>query len=94
MSVPLIEVRSVSKKFSAGLRAALWHGVQDVAHELTWWRDTHTSDLRKGEFWALRDISFELHPGESLGVIGGNGAGKSTLLKVMSGLFAPDAGSV
>jgi ABC-type multidrug transport system fused ATPase/permease subunit len=50
--------------------------------------------LRPGEFWAVRDVSFELRRGECLGLIGHNGAGKTTLLKMLNGLIKPDAGSI
>ncbi|TYP00071.1 lipopolysaccharide transport system ATP-binding protein [Geothermobacter ehrlichii] len=50
--------------------------------------------LRKDRFWALEDVSFEVARGETFGVIGRNGAGKSTLLSVLSGICAPDRGSV
>ncbi len=45
-------------------------------------------------FWALRDVSFRVSPGESLAVIGPNGAGKSTLLQVLAGILQPDEGAI
>ncbi len=49
---------------------------------------------KRTEFWALEDISFEVAPGEVVGLIGSNGAGKSTLLKVVSGVMKPTKGKV
>jgi len=51
-------------------------------------------ELHYQEFWALKNISFELEKGDSLGIIGLNGSGKSTLLKVISGILKPTKGSV
>jgi homopolymeric O-antigen transport system ATP-binding protein len=49
-------------------------------------------DASTGEFWALQDVSFEVRPGDALGVIGPNGAGKSTILKVVTGILRPNRG--
>lgn len=46
------------------------------------------------KFWALRNISFEVAPGEAVGLVGGNGGGKSTLLKIIAGVLLPDEGKV
>ncbi|HEX3685185.1 MAG TPA: ABC transporter ATP-binding protein [Bryobacteraceae bacterium] len=49
---------------------------------------------RRSEFWAVKDVSFAVEHGESLGIIGQNGAGKSTILKMLSGITAPTAGQI
>ena len=51
-------------------------------------------DLKFNEFWALKDINFEIKKGERLGVLGLNGSGKSTLLKIISGVLKPTSGKV
>jgi lipopolysaccharide transport system ATP-binding protein len=55
---------------------------------------TGEASLRDGEFWAVKDVSFELRRGECLGLIGHNGAGKTTLLKMLNGLIKPDRGTI
>jgi lipopolysaccharide transport system ATP-binding protein len=56
--------------------------------------EARDADLRDGEFYAVRDVSFELRRGECLGLIGHNGAGKTTLLKLLNGLIKPDRGRI
>ena len=51
-----------------------------------------TNVIRVGEFWALKNISFELKKGEALGIMGINGSGKTTLFRILNGVFSPDEG--
>ncbi len=89
----LVKAEGISKKFCRSLKQSLWYGIQDVSAEL-FGHHGNFEDLRKNEFWALNDISFELRRGECLGLIGPNGAGKSTLLKMLNGLIKPDKGRI
>ncbi len=50
--------------------------------------------IRFNEFWALRDINFELKKGDRLGILGLNGAGKSTILKIIAGVYKPTTGTI
>ncbi|MBP6978710.1 MAG: ABC transporter ATP-binding protein [Lentimicrobiaceae bacterium] len=88
----LVKVEGVSKKFCRRLKRSLWYGVRDIGTELI--GRAKKPELRKGEFWAVNDVSFELRRGECLGLIGHNGAGKSTLLKMLNGLIKPDKGRI
>ncbi len=54
----------------------------------------HTGPPTRAEFWALRDVSFQVRAGEAVGVVGANGTGKSTLLKIIAGVLIPDEGRV
>jgi len=93
MSETLLRVENLSKKYSTHFKDALRYAMQDLGTELIG-RSRHHKNLRPGEFWAVKDLSFELKRGECLGLIGPNGAGKSTLLKILNGLIRPDRGRV
>jgi lipopolysaccharide transport system ATP-binding protein len=88
----LVRVENVSKKFCRSLKKSMWYGLQDAAAELTGQKSDYT--LRQDEFWAVKDVSFELRRGECLGLIGRNGAGKTTLLRILNGLIKPDQGRI
>lgn len=88
----LVKVEGLSKKFCKDLKTGLWYGVKDLLSGVR--GSGKSDDLRPKEFWAVKDINFELRRGECLGLIGHNGAGKSTLLKILNGLINPDAGKV
>jgi len=93
MTTELVTIDGVSKKFSTNLKRSLRYGVQDILRDLTG-LGTQSSVLRPDEFWALRDVSLAIEPGQSVGLIGRNGSGKSTLLKLLNGLMKPDEGSI
>lgn len=93
MSELLVLTEEVGKKFCRRLRRSLWYGLMDIGSELSG-RNQENRGLRKDEFWAVKDISFELRRGETLGMIGPNGAGKTTLLRMLNGLIKPDAGKI
>jgi len=88
-----IRADGVSKKFGLTLRQSMKYGLSDVARKLAG-RSSTSGVLREGEFWAVNDVSFELHGGEALGIMGVNGCGKTTLLRILNGVYAPDAGRI
>ena len=99
----LVKVDNVSKRFCRSLKRSLWYGLQDLGSEIGGRRHGGGSglpkssadvQLRPDEFWAVKDVSFELRRGECLGLIGRNGAGKTTLLRMLNGLIKPDTGSI
>ena len=88
----LVEVEGLSKKFCKDLKTSLWYGVKDL---ITGIRGVERpAELRPKEFWAVKDVSFELRRGECLGLIGHNGAGKTTLIRIINQITAPDSGTL
>jgi lipopolysaccharide transport system ATP-binding protein len=91
-SPPILEIDRVSKIYCRHLKRSLRYGVQDLLSQAL--GRTREPRLRPGEFFALKNVSFQLQPGECLALLGANGAGKSTLLKMINGLIRPDRGAI
>ncbi len=89
----VIQVNGVSKKFCRSLKRSMWYGFRDILRDTAGLRPK-SGRLRRKEFWAVDDVSFELKRGETLGLIGPNGAGKTTILKMLNGIVLPDKGSL
>ncbi|MES2514081.1 MAG: ABC transporter ATP-binding protein [Bacteroidota bacterium] len=87
---PILEVKNISKQYH----------INETKEPYLNFRDVVTNALKKGlgvkkdNFLALDDISFDVYPGETVGIIGKNGAGKSTLLKILSRITPPSTGNI
>lgn len=88
-----IKVEHISKKYCKSLRSSMFYGIRDIGRNMLG-LSSHPEKLRRNEFWAIDDVSFEVKSGETLGIIGPNGAGKTTLLKLLNGIFWPDKGKI
>jgi lipopolysaccharide transport system ATP-binding protein len=94
MSEVRVEVDRVWKKFRRGeLHTSLRDLLPALGRRL-FGRPAQRGQLRANDFWAVRDLSFQLRGGEALGIIGPNGAGKSTTLKILSRILRPNSGTV
>jgi ABC-type polysaccharide/polyol phosphate transport system ATPase subunit len=92
MSTPAIEIRKLSKSYKLGGNQTT-HLKDELS--LFWQKMRGRKTIKvRGEFWALRDVSFDVSRGEVIGIVGRNGAGKSTLLRILSRITQQTAGEV
>src|SRR6478672_3456690 len=95
---PIIRVQNLSKEYTIGAKAEPYGTfreslVRAARKPIDLVRGNNGND-KKNSFWALKDVSFDVMPGEVVGIIGRNGAGKSTLLKILSRITEPTTGKV
>src|SRR5579859_2812896 len=93
MSNYAIEFNAAWKKFARGEK---YDSLRDLIPSMVKmaFRKKQQEELGNEEFWALRDVSFQIGHGDALGIIGPNGSGKSTALKLLSGILKPNRGNV
>ncbi|HEY8900010.1 MAG TPA: ABC transporter ATP-binding protein [Chthoniobacterales bacterium] len=89
----VLSLENVSKRFCRDLKRSLYYGVQDIGRELIG-QSQSGDNLRPDEFWALKNVNFELKSGDCLGIVGINGCGKTTLMRVIAGLIKPTTGRI
>jgi homopolymeric O-antigen transport system ATP-binding protein len=95
MTEPVIRVEGLGKRYRLNRRAAsttISEAAREGLMEL-WARRRDRGRGASRDFWALRDVSFDLHEGDVFGIVGPNGAGKSTLLKIIARITEPSEGS-
>ena len=93
MSQPAVVFDHVWKKFRRGERHDSLRDAITAFVKRPFQRRPGSDELADQEFWALKDVSFEVQPGQALGIIGPNGAGKSTALKLLTRILRPTMGS-
>jgi len=87
-----IEINSLSKRFSKNKKSSRLQ-LKQILWECFFTTKENT-ELTKSEFWALKDLTFDIYKNENIAILGHNGAGKSTLLKMINGIYVPDEGEI